>query len=392
MKNKVMLTAVTCWFLLIPWSIVFSEEPVPSDSRVFQVIGTASVGSAGPSQARDLAVANALASAVSQAAGELLPENGIVKYFPELSRTLLADPKRYVLDYKTPAETSADNIYRAVVQVTVSMSDLKKQLKASGFIRAAKNPPKILFLVSEKSTMDLTPRFWWENPETTLFTGHSEAAMAKIMSDASIPVVSHENLSLGASFPANLADSEAVRIGRGSIAQVFVVGSAWVEAAPNVMGADKKTFKGIISLRALSSESGEIIAQTRQETMVLDSDEAKGATEALSRAGAMAGKALSDQLTQSQSAKGPSEELTLIVEGTGDLPMFVQFRQALTETTGVNGIFVNEMQADSAGILVDYAGTAEKMAEALMVKNFGTFGINIYEITAGQVKIKLVPN
>ncbi|MBW2166280.1 MAG: hypothetical protein JRG74_09360 [Deltaproteobacteria bacterium] len=48
------------------------------------------------------------------------------------------------------------------------------------------------------------------------------------------------------------------------------------------------------------------------------------------------------------------------------------------------------MKADEATIVVDFQGNAKELADALMLKNFESFGINIYEISQSHLRIRLV--
>jgi hypothetical protein len=59
--------------------------------------------------------------------------------------------------------------------------------------------------------------------------------------------------------------------------------------------------------------------------------------------------------------------------------------------SGVNETQINEMKPDKFKISVDFQGTAEVLASALMHKTFDTFGLNIYEILSDNLKIELVP-
>jgi len=45
---------------------------------------------------------------------------------------------------------------------------------------------------------------------------------------------------------------------------------------------------------------------------------------------------------------------------------------------------------DEATIVVDFQGNAKELADALMLKNFESFGINIYEISQSHLRIRLV--
>ena len=79
------------------------------------------------------------------------------------------------------------------------------------------------------------------------------------------------------------------------------------------------------------------------------------------------------------------------MEGTGNLANFVKFRRALTGISGVEGIRVKEIKPNETTLVIEYKGKAEELASALMLQNFGNFGINIYEILPQSLKIALIP-
>ena len=389
--NSSKLVLLTLSILLIRPNTPLWAEPVSSGLKTVLVIGTAV--SADASKARDLAVSNGLVSAVSQAADELLPENGLAKYFQEISQTVLAETVPYIQEYQVPAEATAGNVYRVVLKATISMDTLKKHLQDAGFIRSGKELPNLLLLLSEQLSEDTMPRFWWDRQGMEFDSGDAEKAMKESLERESYQVINHEDIALQGDFGGKslLSDTEALQIGRSSVAEVIVIGDAKVETASNIMGTDKRTFNGVVNIRVLRSDSGELLAEIRKEAVVLDSDPVKGSRDALIQAGVLAGKALSTELTAKwQTASVSTEELTLRVEGISDLSSFVKFRKALKAIPGVNSVFVNEMQADEASLLVDYDGSSDALAEALMLNTYDAFSLNIFEVTADQLKIKIV--
>jgi len=364
-------------------------------TRTVKVLGSGAVLSSNVAKAKDRAVSNSLVVAVSQVADELLPKNGMVTYFQELNQTLFQDAEIYIQDYKVLTEFMSDNIYRVVVEATVSIDGLEKKLLDAGLIWTQKSLPKVLFLVVEHPLGDVFPRFWWSS-DFPLYKAHSESAMAEVMGESGYTIVDYRNVILPADLTelgqkTRLSNEKAIRIGHHSTAEVLIIGDALVQKATNIMGADKKTFKGIVSVRAIRSNTGEEIAYTRQTAITMDTDEIRGGLEALVQAGRLAGNELSIQLAAMwQRISVSPEQIIIVVQGTSDLSSFVLFRKSLNEMSGVDGIFIKEMKPDEASIIVDYQGNASTLAEALMLNTFDSFGINIYETTQNRLKIKLL--
>ncbi len=382
-----------------PGSTPYAEEFESSDIRTVQVIGSGIVISSDVAQARDRAVSNGLVSAVSKVAWELLPLKGMVDYFQELNQTLFSNSNAYVQDYKVLAESVTGNSYRVVLEASIPVNVLRKRLADAGFIQSQKTLPTVLFLVSEQLKPDSFPRFWWGNQDSIFYTAISEGAMTQVMNESGFTITSHQNPNIinklsSLTQDCRLPDEDAVLIGKNTDAQILIVGEAWVEKSPNVMGTDKRTFKGIVSIRAIRVDTGEVIARIRQTSLVVDTEASNAGERALSQAGTLAGNAMSSRIAaiwNTSSAAYPGQ-ISIVVEGTNDLADFVYFRKLLKEISDVKSIFIKEMKPDESVILVDYRGTPESLAKALMLNTYTSFGINIYEIGPDVLRIRLVKN
>ena len=67
------------------------------------------------------------------------------------------------------------------------------------------------------------------------------------------------------------------------------------------------------------------------------------------------------------------------------------FRRTLYEMPGIEDVQIREMKSDEATIVVDFKGNSKEFADAIMVKTFDEFGINIYEVSPTSLKIELIP-
>jgi hypothetical protein len=124
-----------------------------------------------------------------------------------------------------------------------------------------------------------------------------------------------------------------------------------------------------------------------------NADEYEGGLAALSSVGTTAGETLAQQLAaQWRKLLEKPSEVEIAVEGTNKLAYFVKFRKALSNISGVEGIRVKEIKPNEATLIIDYKGSAEDLASALMLKTFDAFGIDIYELTQDSLRIALISN
>jgi hypothetical protein len=71
---------------------------------------------------------------------------------------------------------------------------------------------------------------------------------------------------------------------------------------------------------------------------------------------------------------------------------FVAFRRILSnKICGVKNVYLRGIDAGEARMDVEIKGTAQTLADELMLKNFDGFGINIFNVSQNAIQLKLVP-
>ena len=166
------------------------------------------------------------------------------------------------------------------------------------------------------------------------------------------------------------------------------------QEAPNTMGATLRSFSASIAIRAFGVANGQEIAQTQRVFVATADDPGYGSSESIGTAARLAGEDLSKQVARAWFAGGAgASEVEVYVEGIGgNIASFVRFRGALSTMTGVDSVQRREMQQDTAVLVVSYQGNVNALADAMMRQNFDTFGLNIFEVGANQIRLQLVPH
>ncbi len=374
--------------------IVNAEEN--ASEKIIEVIGTGAIQGGNVAKARDRAIKNSLVSAVEFAVADFLPLESMIQNFEILNEILYDNSSEFVADYKVLTELKSGRTYRVLVQATVSIDAIKEELISVNIKVYKKNLPKILFLIAEQNFSDISQRYWWTE-DLTFVKGYTEIAMTEKMLKNGFSVIDQKSLVINEEFEtlkdkADLSNQDAVSLGAILQADVVIVGNSKADIAPNTMGGDIKSFKGTMLARALRTDTGEEIASTIQTEVSVNKDDIAGARDALSNAGYLAGSDLASQIVRKwhEEVKKSITTLVIIVEGTRDLSNFVIFRAELNEIPGVDSLQTSEMKADEATIVVDFQGNAKELADALMLKNFESFGINIYEISQSHLRVRLV--
>jgi len=413
-------------FLLLVFSgSVQAEEQLHATHSVVLVIGTGRIYADDVAAAKNLAISNSLVSAIENVVKDFLPFESLVQNFQLINKILYSNTEEFIQGYKVLTEASTGNVYRVMVQATVSIDKVQQQLSIAGIMIGKKPMPRVLFFIAEQSTEDSLLQYWWGEGMSAVKSA-AENSMAGVMMEKGFLIIDYENLAQNLknetldlkseldrqkaneslsieselnhqkadetlNLKSDLDHQEAVKLGVRVNADVVIVGKAIASKAPNIMGKNIKSFKGTVTVRAFRTDTGEEIASASQTAVSANMDEIAGGRAALSDAGALAGKDLSLQILEEwqKEIKKPVN-IELVVEGTANFANFVRFRKTLNDIPGVNRVQLKEMRADESVIFVDFQGNAKELADALMIKAFDSFGINIYEVSQKSLRIELI--
>ena len=395
LNGLVLLLVVLC-ATLTQFDIAAAQAPV--EAKTYVVIGAATVYSGNVSAAREKAISNSLVTAVALMISDLLQMDSLVDNFPKLNELLLDRKNTYVRDYKVLTEMTRDKSYRVLVKATVSGEKISKRLSEAGVLRTKTTLPRVLFLVAEKNVREPLPIFWW-SAEDASFVSIAETAMAERLSEAGFEIVDHRGireqpLINWADFDKwTLTDKEAATLGAAIKADVVVLATSTASLSTNVMGSGMRSFNGTVALRAIRTDSGELMLDFSRTATAANENDIVGGKEALANVGVLAGQALAEQLTvvwHRQAGRPAVVELSIL--GTGHLASYVKLRKSLNSIPGVEGIRVKEIKPNEATLLVEYKGKAKDLASAMMLQNFKSFGINISEVADNSLRIELIQN
>lgn len=359
--------------------------------RQYNVLGSAVVHNRNLVEGRKNAVEDALVAAVGQVVLELLTSETVVRRFQLIDDNILAGRNAYVKNFRVLTELVSGSSVRALVQVDIAVDQISQDLSRLGFALAGEVYPRIFFMMAEKSATAPDYTYWWGNDHVWGRT-ISEGAMAEALASAGFEVIDPPDLRALLGRPLHLSDGEMLPMAKQLGADVLIVGHGTASIAPNIMGDTIKSFEGLVEVKALSVESGEPIGSINRQTVVSSQDDIQGGHAALAGAGQSAGVELARQImTFWQEERDRSAVIEVKVEGTGGhIASFVRLRTAITSLSGVRELKMKEMSPDRAVMTVDYQGVARSLADALLLRTFTGFGIDIYEVTSDAIGIRLV--
>jgi len=364
-------------------------------TKTIVVIGTGKIYKEDSASARKEAIENSLVSAVETVALGLIPPESLHQTFQNFNEALYNQTAKFIQGYKVLAEFKIKDAYRVMVEANVSVTGLKKLMSNAGILSGGKALPKILVLVSEQNAEDASPKYWWGG-KTVLGEIFSVSALIETMRSKGLHVLDHasivQNIRIDNRYDKpDLDKEEAVALGRNLKADIVIVGKTIIEPGQNVMGKNIRSFTGIISARAIWTKTGEEIAATTQNAVTANADETIGSRKALSAAGTLAGETLASQIIDAWQKKDEQTNIIgIVVEGTDNLTNFEKFISIINKINGVKNLQIKELKANETVISVEFKGTAKALADALMLKSYGSVNINIYEVSKNHFKVELI--
>ncbi|MBW2641131.1 MAG: hypothetical protein JRE10_13495 [Deltaproteobacteria bacterium] len=269
-------------------------------------------------------------------------------------------------------------------------------MSSAGILLEEKPLPKILVLISDQNLSDRLPKYWW-GQEKYISESSSITALVEPIKTKGFPIIDPhiiiQNTQVDPIYDTpDLNHTEAVNLGLSLQAEVVIVGKSVASSGPNIMGKRIRSFKGIVSARAIRTDTGSEIATTMKTSIITNTDEIAGTRDVLSRAGSLAGEDLAAQILAAwQKHEEQSNLLEIIIEGTGDIANFEKLRRFINNISGVKNLQIKELKPDEATILVDFQGIAKELADALMLNTFESMGIKIYEVSQDRLRIELMP-
>jgi hypothetical protein len=221
-----------------------------------------------------------------------------------------------------------------------------------------------------------------------------EAAMASTLQEAGFEIIPSPELNQPLNLAMTLSQSDILALGNQLGADIVVFGTAMAASAANTMGGTIQAFQADVNVQAFDVQSGHLMGQTRKKSVASAQEASLGEHQALTDVGALAGDDLARQIMAAwQQTQEGSTTIDVVVDGTsGQIASFVKLRTAISSLSGVKDLKMAEMATDHARLSVNYQGTALSLADALLLKTFSGFGIDIYDVSSQSIRIRLINN
>jgi hypothetical protein len=380
---------MTCLLLVAPLSLGLTQSD--EGNRPIVVTGSGPAPSREVADARDLALREALRSAVEEAVGRLLPAQRIVRYYPLLAEGILDRSMTYVQDYQIVHEVKGPQLYRVTVQTTLYFDRLRQDLRQLGLLLTEAERPTVVLLVAEKPGPRAPWLWWWRTSPPEQQSLAFTQAIGRVFSSRGVVVLSPS--SLLAKLPQDqayqeplLGDGTACALGKALGARIVVVGEVSHQPAA---GGSPATATG--SLRALSADTGQLLTPAAATIPVQPTAEQPSPGHGFAALAERLGPQLVDAMLASVVAGGKTaREVTVRVVGVRNYGELLRIKEFLQETPGVTRVDQIQLQGAQGSVIVVFSGEAETVGRALKGRDFGAFTTSTDSVGEDSITVSIV--
>jgi len=153
---------------------------------------------------------------------------------------------------------------------------------------------------------------------------------------------------------------------------------------------EAKTYNAVIDLEGYSIEANTKVFTSNTDAAVKSDDET-GNTAAIEKAANLAAADLQDRINTFWTQNLRREHLFDVnIQGDEFLVRYIELKKRFKQMPGIENLQPKEMGSGSAILELKYKGSPSQFANALMLKTFDDFGIEISEVEPDRVTIKFI--
>lgn len=357
--------------------------------KVVEALGMAPAGD-NEASARQSAVNDALARAVGRVAMGMVDPATLRQKLGDLQEKVLAKAGSFVATYTLVAEARTEKTMLALVRAKVDSQALGKALAGAGLRLPGLKMAQVLVLVAEETAPARPPVYWWSGAPGA---PAAPAAVATVLRSLGADVLDPSQLA--ATVPAEartpvLSEDQALALGRQAGARLVIMGR--VRTYP-VVTPEGQNPPPVAQLMALGVEQGKSLSVVEAEGPAFHQTPGPAATEQVTQAVQLATR----QLMEEVAAAGPvqhngSNQVTVHLSGIGSLAQLNHFEKALASLSPlVTSVKRSSVGAGWAEFMVTLAGPPSKLADRLLVTDYGDFLINVVDVAPDAIKLVLLP-
>jgi len=382
------------WSLLF---VIFLVQAVSAqESRTVTAEGVAAIQGGAKDIARDAAIEDAQKRAVEMAVGLLIDSQTQVENFQVISDKILSQTKGYIKRYSIAKESVEDTLLRVSINAEVSLSKLTDDLSGIGILLGQMHKPRTMIMIAEQNIGQEYYAWWWGIHGQQADIGVVENAIIDKFTEKGFEFIDHQaaekQIKVTSAYKMqDLSVDQAKTLGNQAAAEVVIVGKAVAKLYGDI-GGGMKSVQADLSVRAIRTDTGEVIATASTHGAAVHITEITAGTEALKKAANTAADQMLEKILAVYAKEvGGTKSINITINGLNKT-QFVKFKDILrNQVRGIKDLHERSFAGTTAKISVDAKGSAQSLSDDLLLKNFGTFTVEVTSSTANSLELQITP-
>ena len=343
--------------------------------------------------AKRKAVDQALTQAVQNAFATLVSSQVFASSLEFLYDRLLANASEFVVTYRVLNEMEYKGSYLVGVESRIDLARVRQRLEDAKVLRPGQDKPVVLLLIAEQMPGDLLPKYWWgNNPQP--YASLAEPILRAALGKDQIPVAGAGHPDPGfytIQFQEIYDSRAAMDLGHALKADMVVLGKASAGESSNRMG-NERTFEAVVDLTVFDLASEKEAVRLNARATASSENTEEGANQSLTQAAGKAAEDLGAGISSfwSQTLRKESHFDVAVAGDNQFLARFIALKQRFNEIRDVVNVQPKEIGSANAVMEIQYRGSTRQFADALLLKTFDGFGIEISGVTDDLMNIRFV--
>jgi hypothetical protein len=392
-----MIRSLSVAILAFLFVLTTGMHAMAQETKMVTAEGVAAIQGNARDIARDAALEDAQKRAVEQAIGILIDSQTQVENYQVISDKILSQTKGYITRYSIAGETADSGLLRVRINAEVSLGKLTDDLSGIGILLGQMHKPRTIMLVAEQNVGHEWYAWWWGGRMASqMDMGVVENTFMDVFTQKGFEFIDHatavKEFTVTSAYKVqDLTATQAKTLGKEVDAEVVIVGKAFAKLYGDI-GGGMKSVQADLSLKAVRTDTGQVIAATTAHGAAVHITPETAGIEALKKASTTAAEEIMGKILAVYSREvGSTRSVNITVTGLTK-NQFVKFKDVLrNQVRGIKDLHERGFSGTTARVSVDSKSSAQVLSDELVLKDFGTFTVDVVGSTANSLELKVMP-
>jgi hypothetical protein len=287
-------------------------------------------------------------------------------------------------------------LLRVLINAEVSLGKLTDDLSGIGILLGQMHKPRTMIMIAEQNIGHEWYAWWWGHQGQQMDMGVVENTVIDVFTQKGFEFIDHDaaerNIKVSSAYKIqDLTVEQARTLGNQADAEVVIVGKA-VSKLYGDIGGGMKSAQADLSMRAIRTDTGQVLASATTHGAAVHITPETAGTEALKKAANTASEQMMEKILAVYSKEaGGTKSVNITISGLNKT-QFVKFKDVLrNQVRGIKDLHERSFANNTAKISVDAKSSSQSISDELLLKDFGTFSVEVVGSTANSLELKITP-